>query len=94
MFILTLTYQTTLDRVDQFLPGHNQFLQKYFENGMFICSGPQIPRTGGIIMCRSASLDTVKNLIEEDPFKIGGVAHYEITEFRVADCAKEFEVFL
>jgi uncharacterized protein YciI len=61
---------------------------------LFICSGPQIPRTGGIILCRSASLETVKNLIEEDPFKINGVAQYEITEFSVSDWAKEFETFI
>jgi uncharacterized protein YciI len=93
MFILTLTYTSDLEQVDQFLPGHNQFLQKYFENKMFICSGPKIPRTGGIILCQSESIENVIKIIEEDPFKIYGVANYEIIEFSVADCAKDFEMF-
>ena len=94
MFIISLTYVVELDAVDQFLPGHNQFLQKNYNSGMFICSGPKIPRTGGIIVCRAESLESVERLIEEDPFKINGVARYEITEFRVANCAVGFESYL
>ena len=94
MFIISLHYTADLEKVDQFLPGHNQFLQKYFGNGTFVCSGPKVPRTGGIIVCKAESRGQVANLIEEDPFKINGVAQYEITEFRVADWAKEFEPFI
>jgi len=94
MFIISLTYHAELNTVDQYLPEHNQFLQKNYSSGMFICSGPKIPRTGGIILCKAESLETVKSLIEEDPFIINGMARCEITEFRVADWAKEFESFL
>jgi uncharacterized protein YciI len=94
MFIISLHYTADLEKVDQFLPGHNQFLQKFFGNATLICSGPKIPRTGGIIVCRAESMGQVESLIEEDPFVINGVARYEITEFRVADWAKGFESFL
>lgn len=94
MFIISLTYLTKTEDVDQFLDGHSDFLQKYYDNGMFICSGPKIPRTGGIIICKANSLQTVNELIEEDPFKINRIAQYEITEFRVADCLPDFESFL
>ena len=94
MFILSLTYLTDNENVDQFLPGHNDFLQKYYDNGLFICSGPKIPRNGGVILCRAKSLQDVRELIEEDPFKTNGIAKYEITEFRVADCLPDFEAFI
>ena len=93
MFIISLSYLTDTDHIDKFLSGHNDFLQKYYDNGMFICSGPKIPRTGGIIICRAQSLQEVYKLIEEDPFNIHGAARYDITEFRVADCLPEFESF-
>jgi uncharacterized protein YciI len=94
MFILSLTYLTDTEKVDQFLAAHNDFLQKFYDNGVFICSGPKIPRDGGIILCRAKSLQEVRGLIEEDPFKTNGIAQYEITEFRVADCQPDFEVFI
>lgn len=94
MFIISLTYLANTEQVDQFLSGHNDFLQKFYENGIFICSGPKIPRNGGVILCRAKSLHDVHSLIEEDPFKTNGIAKYEITEFRIADCLPDFEAFI
>ncbi len=94
LFIVSLSYKSSLDEVDKYLAGHNEFLRKHYDNGIFICSGPKIPRTGGIILCKSDSLNVVEAIIKEDPFNINGVADYEITEFRVADYATGFEPFL
>lgn len=94
MFVISLSYPKESEKADELLSEHNDFLQKYYENGMFICSGPKIPPTGGIIFCRSNSLKEVDKLLEDDPYKVNGVADYEITEFKVADCLPEFEVFL
>ena len=94
MFILSLTYQQDIEKVDELLSAHNDFLRKYYENGTFICSGPKIPRTGVIILCKAKNSEDVYSLIEEDPFKTKGIAKYEITEFRVADCLPDFEAFV
>jgi len=91
LFIISLIYKANPRIVDQFLAGHNTFLTKYYENGTFICSGPKVPRTGGIILCKAENCDSVLSIIEEDPFKINNLADYEITEFRVADHAKGFD---
>jgi uncharacterized protein YciI len=94
LFVVSLTYKSSLIEVDKHLAAHNQFLRKYYDNGTFICSGPKIPRIGGIILCKSDSIDSVKTIIAEDPFNINNVADFEITEFRVADSATGFESFL
>ena len=94
LFIISLSYKAALADVDQYLTGHNQFLRKYFDSGTFICSGPKIPRVGGIILSKSETIDAVKTIITEDPFNINNVADYDITEFRVADFAKGFDSFL
>ena len=94
LFIISLSYKSLLEEVDKYLAGHNEFLRKYYDNGTFICSGPKIPRSGGIILCKSDNYNVVEEITEEDPFKINGVADYEITEFRVADFATGFEFFL
>jgi len=94
LFIISLTYKSALTEVDKYLAGHNLFLRKYYDNEIFICSGPKIPRVGGIILCKSDSVDTVKTIIAEDPFNTNNVANYEITEFRVADSATGFKSIL
>jgi len=94
LFIISLSYKAALAEVDQYLASHNQFLRKYYDNGTFICSGPKIPRVGGVILCKSDHIDSVMTIIEEDPFNANNVADYEITEFRVADWANGFESFL
>ena len=94
LFIISLSYKAPLTEVDQYLAGHNQFLRKYYENGTFVCSGPKIPRVGGVILCKSDSVDSVMTIIAEDPFSINNVADYEITEFSVADWANGFDSFL
>jgi len=88
LFVISLTYKADLTEVDKYLGGHNDFLKKYYTNGTFICSGPKVPRTGGIILCKSDDYNYVKSVIRDDPFHINNVADYEITEFLVADHAK------
>lgn len=93
LFVISLFYKSSLAEVDQHLAGHNQFLTKYYANGTFICSGPKVPRTGGVIICKSDNYNNVEAIIQEDPFNINDVADYEITEFRVADFTKGFDRF-
>ncbi len=94
LFVISLIYKSSLPEVDKYLAGHNHFLRKYYDNGTFICSGPKVPRTGGIILCKSERIENVKTIIAEDPFNLNKVADYEITEFCVADAAIEFNAIL
>ena len=81
MFILILTYKASLDKVIELLGAHNAYLDKHYAKGRFIASGPQIPRTGGVILCKAASRSEVEEIIKEDPFN--AVADYQIIEFEV-----------
>ncbi|MBI2420391.1 MAG: YciI family protein [Ignavibacteriales bacterium] len=94
MFIILLSYKQSLSVVDTFLAGHNAYLQKYYKSGTFICSGPQVPREGGVILCSAGTVDEVHHIVSEDPFVSNGVAEYSILEFRVADYLPGFEKFL
>lgn len=79
MFIINLTYKTELEKVDQFLKDHIEFLNEQYELEHFLASGRKIPRTGGIILSNIES--ELEKIIEKDPFKKNGVADYELTEF-------------
>lgn len=90
MFIVLLTYKLPLAEVERHLAAHREYLDRQYAAGTFLCSGPQNPRTGGVILCRAA----VDALTAEDPFRIHGVADYEIIEFSPTKRLSGFEAFL
>lgn len=49
MFVVTLTYVKSLDVVDGLLAEHIRYLQGNYARGLFVLSGPQQPRVGGLI---------------------------------------------
>ncbi|MDR6487533.1 uncharacterized protein YciI [Chryseobacterium vietnamense] len=94
MFIISLTYKSSVEDVERLIPRHNIFLNKYYESGRFIASGRKEPRTGGIIIAKAASKREVEQLITEDPFYIHGIADYTITEFIPSKYNENFKIFI
>ncbi|KUN81136.1 hypothetical protein AQJ66_24550 [Streptomyces bungoensis] len=81
VFVLTVTYNAPLKRVDELLQAHRDWLDSHFSSGLFLASGPRVPRTGGVILARAADRADVEALILTDPFVLGGVAYYDIVQF-------------
>ena len=81
MFIAILTYKKPLSEVDRFLAAHREYLAEHYAIGDFIASGPQTPRVGGVIMIKAKNRAAVDAIIAKDPFKINGIADYQIVEF-------------
>ena len=81
MFIAVLTYKKSLEEVDRYLQAHRDYLAEHYAAGDFIASGPQTPRVGGVIMIKAENRVTVDTIISQDPFKINGIADYQIVEF-------------
>lgn len=81
MFIISLTYQKSLDKVDTHLNAHIEFLKDAYAKGIFLASGRKNPRTGGIILALATNRAEIESIIALDPFYIHDVATYEITDF-------------
>ena len=81
MFIAILTYKKPLEEVDRFLKAHRDFLDRHYSAGNLITSGPRIPRKGGVIMIKADALSDAEAILAEDPFRINGIADYQIVEF-------------
>ncbi|AZA84996.1 GTP cyclohydrolase [Chryseobacterium lactis] len=94
MFIISLTYKVALENVEQHLPEHNVFLQKYYDSGKFIASGRKEPRSGGIIIANAQSKNEIEQIISEDPFYTHQIADYEITEFIPSKYNDNFKFFI
>jgi uncharacterized protein YciI len=81
MFIVQIMYLDPITQIDALLEEHRVYLKKYYEQGKFVLSGPQVPRRGGVIIANVNSVMDLEGIINEDPFKREGAARYEIVEF-------------
>jgi uncharacterized protein YciI len=81
MFVVSLTYVCELSEIEKHLADHIEYLDENYANGVFLASGRKEPRTGGVILAQMESRAELDKLIAKDPFKINGLANYEVTEF-------------
>jgi uncharacterized protein YciI len=81
MFVILLNYVKPLAEIDTHLQAHRAFLDEGYASGIFIASGPRVPRTGGIILAKAESVQELQNFVSKDPLQTAGVAEYEILEF-------------
>ncbi|CAH1852552.1 YciI family protein [Convivina intestini] len=90
MFLINLTYIKPLTIIEKYLPEHINYLDKYYDKQQFIFSGRKEPRTGGIILCKAASMDETEKIYHQDPFYQNNVATYEIIEFHPNKYSDDF----
>ena len=94
MFAIHSVYLKPLEEVDEHLEAHRAFLKNLYAKGITICSGPQIPRTGGFILMKASDKSEVLDIMKNDPYVIHGVADYSVIEFEVKSYAAGFGQFL
>jgi uncharacterized protein YciI len=94
MIALHSVYLKPLNEVDRWVDAHRAFLKTLYEKGITICSGPQIPRTGGFILMNVPGKAEALEIMKNDPYVIHGVAVYTPIEFECKSWAEGFEKFL
>ncbi len=80
-FIIEITYTAALPEIERALPAHRAFLQAGYDRGLLLMSGPQTPRTGGVLVARAASRAELEAFLHDDPYQTGGLAGYRLIEF-------------
>lgn len=81
VFVVVLTYTAPLAQIDHLLDAHRSWLDQQYAEERFLASGPQVPRSGGLILARAESREAMLEVIGTDPFSRAGVASYEIAQF-------------
>ncbi len=81
MFIVEITYKAPIKEVDKYLQAHRQFLDAYYQKGLFLASGPQIPRIGGILIALTTDKTYLESILQEDPYCLAEIADYRLIEF-------------
>lgn len=94
MFIITLTYKKPLAMIDHYLTEHRAHLDLGYQKNYFIASGPQNPRTGGIILSQLENREQLMDILKQDPFYIHDLADFELVEFTPVKYHPAFASFI
>lgn len=81
MFIVELTYKVPLSEVDKYQIAHREFLDYHYKQGLLLASGPQKPRTGGILIAITTDRAHLESILKQDPFCMADIADYRLIEF-------------
>ncbi len=80
-FIVIITYRVPADELGDATAEHRAYLALGYERRLLLCSGPQVPRTGGIVVARAESRDELVEFFAADPYAVRGLADHAFIEF-------------
>jgi uncharacterized protein YciI len=80
-FIVEIIYKEPIEKIEALTPVHREFLQTGYKNQTLLISGPKVPRTGGIVIARSDSMENIVAFFKNDPYALNNVAEYHFIEF-------------
>ena len=93
MFLIIVDYKKPLEEVERYLAEHWAFLDRYFAQGKLLCTGPQNPRTGGVIVSKAANRAEAEAFTREDPFFRHEIADYTMLVFEPTFYLPGFVIF-
>lgn len=94
MFIVIITYTVSLEEIEIHLENHITYLKEQYKAGNFLASGRRIPRSGGVILAKTAHKSELELILKQDPFKQNDLADYEIIEFSPSMTCKELDFLI
>lgn len=84
-FLLEGKHLVPFEELTDLIEAHHHYLQKGYDDGCFLFSGPQIPAHGGFLVARAESLEKLNELMANEPFvKAGKMSFSRITQFEPA----------
>lgn len=84
MFVVVLKFAQNRDRAGPLMEGHKAWIQRGFDDGVFLLVGSLQPGQGGAIMAHATSLGDLQARVNNDPFVAEGVVSADILEIAPA----------
>ncbi len=80
MFIVFLKFSENKGQASQFMEGHNEWIKRGFDDGIFLLAGSLQPNSGGGVIAHNISLPDLQSRVNNDPFVAENVVSAEILE--------------
>lgn len=93
MFIVSLTFSDK-SRASALMAGHMAWLQRGFDDGVFLLSGSLPPGRGGAILAHNVALPDLQRRVDQDPFVAEKVVNAEIVEIAAAKADPRLQFLL
>jgi uncharacterized protein YciI len=73
---------------------HNEWIQRGFDEGVFLLVGSLQPQLGGAVLTRNGTRAGLEARIRQDPFVVHGVVKPELLEVSPSRAYRELEFLL
>lgn len=80
MFFVTLTFSGNKAKAHVLMEGHNAWIKRGFDDGIFLLAGGLQPSAGGAVVAHNTSRAELEARIQQDPFVVEGVVSANILE--------------
>jgi uncharacterized protein YciI len=80
MFIVLLKFSDNKGQAGQFMDGHNEWIKRGFDDGVFLLVGSLQPNLGGGVIAHNTTLSELQSRVNDDPFVAENVVSAEIIE--------------
>lgn len=80
MFIVLLKFTDNKSRASEFIEGHNKWVRRGFEDGIFLLVGSLQPGLGGSVIAHGETREKLEHRVKEDPFVAEKIVSAEILE--------------
>ncbi len=80
MFVVLLKFSDNKAKAGQFMAGHNEWIKRGFDDGVFLLVGSLQPNLGGGIVAHNTPLSDLQRRVNTDPFVVENVVQAEILE--------------
>ena len=80
MFVVLLKFSGNKSQAGQFMEGHQEWIRRGFDDGVFLLVGNLQPSLGGGILAHNTSLADLESRVNADPFVTQNVVSAEILE--------------
>jgi uncharacterized protein YciI len=80
MFIVLLKFAANKGRAAEFMEGHKAWIERGFDDGVFVLTGSLRPGLGGAVVAHNTSLPDLQRRVNDDPFVAEGVVGAEVLD--------------
>lgn len=94
MFVVQLKFSTNKALAGEWMNAHKAWLQKGFDEGVFIASGSLQGQQGGCVLARGLSRTALDQRLSEDPFVANDVVRAEVIDFAVSKTDSRLSVLM
>ena len=81
---MSLKFSDNKGQAGEFMEGHNEWIKRGFDDGVFLLVGSLQPSLGGGLMAHNISLADLQARVNDDPFVVHNVVLAEILEITPA----------